>query len=210
MMMRKMLKIFFVLLMMIILIIETYLIYLFVTYGRIEDNARLMIDDGAALAKVTAGKEYTIVTQNIGFGAYSDDYTFFMDGGKESRARSPEAIIENTEGLIKDINKLKPDFIFFQEVDLDATRSYHINQYDLLKDEFNEFDSVKSICYDSSYFFYPILEPYGKSLSSISTFSKYGVESSLRRSLPVATDISKFFDLVLSLIHISEPTRLGM
>jgi len=194
-MMRKLLKIFFVLLMIIILIIETYLIYLFVTYGRIEDNARLTIDDGASPGKITAGKEYTIVTQNMGFGAYSDDYTFFMDGGKESRAQSAEAVLENTEGLISDINKLKPDFLFFQEVDLDATRSYHINQYDLLRDEFNEFDSVKSICYDSSYLFYPILEPHGKSLSSISTFSKYGIESSLRRSLPVATDISKFFDL---------------
>jgi len=193
--MKKMLKIFFVLLLVIFLVIETYLVYLFVTYDRIDDNVQLATDDGASLNKVAAGKEYSIVTQNIGFGAYSADYTFFMDGGKESRARSAEDVAENIEGLMTDISRLNPDFALFQEVDLDATRSYHINQYDLLRKEFDEFDSVKSICYDSSYLFYPILEPHGKSLSSISTFSKYGMVSALRRSLPIATNISKFFDL---------------
>lgn len=193
--MKKMMKIFFVLLMIILLIVETYLIYLFVTYDRIEDHIQLKIDEGASFEQVKTGKEYTIVTQNIGFGAYSADYSFFMDGGKESRARSAAAVTENTEGLMKDISKLNPDFILFQEVDLDATRSYHINQYNLIRKDFDEFDSIKAICYDSSYLFYPILEPHGKSLSSISTFSKFGMESSIRRSLPVATNINKFFDL---------------
>ena len=32
---------------------------------------------------------------NVGFGAYSADYSFFMDGGKESRARSRQAVDEN-------------------------------------------------------------------------------------------------------------------
>lgn len=196
-MIKKMVKIFLVILLIIILIVGAYLVYLFVSYHRIEDNLKLSIDDGAPAnsGQVKVEEEYTIVTQNIGFGAYSDDYTFFMDGGKESRARSKTAVIENTEGLINDLSKLNADFILFQEVDLNSTRSFHINQYDLLREKYSQFDSVKSICYDSAYLFYPILEPHGKSLSSISTFSKYQIEASVRRSLPVSTNISKFFDL---------------
>jgi endonuclease/exonuclease/phosphatase family metal-dependent hydrolase len=83
----------------------------------------------------------------------------------------------------------------FQEVDLDATRSFHINQYSLIRNDYPEFDSVKSISYDSSYIFYPLSDPHGKSLSSIATFSKFDIKSSLRRSLPIATDYTKFFDL---------------
>ena len=39
-----------------------------------------------------SGELYRVASYNIGFGAYSNDYSFFMDGGKESRARSPEAV----------------------------------------------------------------------------------------------------------------------
>lgn len=207
--MKKMLKIILVLILIILLIVETYLIYLFVTYKRIEDNIQLTVDEGTSLEQVTPGKEYTIVTQNVGFGAYSADYTFFMDGGKESRARSSAAVVENTEGLMDQISKLNPDFVLFQEVDLNSTRSYHINQYNFMRKEFNEFDSVKAICYDSSYLFYPLLEPHGKSLSSIATFSRYGMASSIRRSLPIATNIYKFFDLDRCYTVTSIPAKNG-
>jgi len=181
--------------MLVIFTVGGYVGYLFITYDRIQDNMPLAIEDGAKIKKVPAYTLLTIATQNIGFGAYSEDYTFFMDGGKESRARSEEAVLENTKGVTGQIKKLDADFLLFQEVDLDATRSFHIDQYALLRQDFSEFDSVKSISYDSSYIFYPVTSPHGKSLSSIVTFSKYDLDSSLRRSLPVATGVAKFFDL---------------
>lgn len=193
--MNKILKIILIFLGILVLVVGCYVLYLFTSYHRIEDNQVLTIDEGAALKAITPGEAYTIATNNIGFGAYSSDYSFFMDGGTESRAFSKEAVMANTEGIITDINKLKPDFVFFQEVDLDATRSYHVNQYELLKKAFDQYDSVKSISYDSAYLFYPLTAPHGKSLSSIATFSKYKVESSLRRSLPIATNLSRFLDL---------------
>ena len=42
---------------------------------------------------------------------------------------------------------------------------------------------------------YPILEPHGASYSSIVTFSRFSVQSSVRRSLPISTSFSKFLDL---------------
>ena len=71
-------------------------------------------------------KSYRITSGNIGFGAYSDDYSFFMDGGKESRARSKDAVIENVSSYAKAVAQLNPDFMLFQEVDIDGTRSYHV------------------------------------------------------------------------------------
>ena len=42
---------------------------------------------------------------------------------------------------------------------------------------------------------YPIFEPHGASKSSIATFSKLNITSSLRRSMPISTSFSKFLDL---------------
>ena len=45
--------------------------------------------------------EYSIVTYNVGFGAYTPDYSFFMDGGKSSWAKSKDSVIETIGGCIK-------------------------------------------------------------------------------------------------------------
>ena len=74
-----------------LLCVSSYLVYVIVTYERIADNQALTVDGEASLDTVAIGSEYTVVTQNLGFGAYSRDFTFFMDGGKESRARSTRA-----------------------------------------------------------------------------------------------------------------------
>lgn len=193
--MKKMLKAMLMVILIIILVLAVYLLYLFMTYDRIEDGQNLAIESDVELDQAFIGEEYTIVTQNIGFGAYSDDFTFFMDGGKESRARSEKAVYDNTEGVLREVKDLAPDIILFQEVDLDSTRSFHVDQYELLRNEFGEYDSTKGINYDSAYLFYPLLEPHGKSLSSIATFSRFQMDKATRRSLPVSTGYAKFFDL---------------
>lgn len=76
-------------------------------------------------------QEYTLMTYNLGFGAYSDDYSFFMDTGKmkdgkatrgkHGRALSKEAVIANTQGSLALIQQSSPDFIFLQEVDVNFT-----------------------------------------------------------------------------------------
>ena len=87
-----------------------YIIYLFASYHRIEDNLALTVEKPAeketsggqekdeAMDLLTVGKEYTAVTYNIGFGAYRPDFSFFMDGGKSSWAKSKESVIEAVKG----------------------------------------------------------------------------------------------------------------
>lgn len=178
-----------------LLVVLSYLAYVILTYDRIEDNQPLTVDGEAEQGKVSVGTEYTIVTQNLGFGAYVQDFTFFMDGGKESRARSEEGVIECINNAMDEVESHDPDFILFQEVDIDSTRSYHVDQYKLLSDGFPTYSRCKAINYDSAYLMYPILEPHGASYSSMATFSRFTITSSQRRSFPISTSLSKFLDL---------------
>ena len=56
----------------------SYVAYVFLTFSRIEDNL-VLEPAGSSNAVASAGEKYRIVTYNIGFGAYTADYTFFMD-----------------------------------------------------------------------------------------------------------------------------------
>lgn len=192
--MKKLLKALAVILAAVILVIGVYVAYVLISYHRIEDNTNLTVDEGTSDV-MSLDKTYTITTYNIGFGAYSPDFSFFMDGGTESRAKSKASDIKNVNGAVDTVAALKPDIMLFQEIDLNATRSYHVNQYDILLNKLPKFDSVDAINYDSAYLFYPIKNPHGKSLSSIATFSKFNVVDSVRRSLPISTSLSKLIDL---------------
>lgn len=56
-----------------------------------------------------------------------------MDGGDQSRAYSEKAVKKNIQGSLKAVASLKPNFVFFQEVDTNGTRSHHIDEDDLLQ-----------------------------------------------------------------------------
>ncbi len=171
-----------------------YVLYVFIDYYRLEDNITLSIQDNTALA-APLGKQLTLVTYNIGFGAYSDDYSFFMDGGKYSRAFSREAVIENTEGALSSALAAKPDLLLFQEVDIDGTRSYHYDQTAHLAGGIAGFDSTFAQNYDSPYLFYPFNSPIGANRSGLMTFSRYDITASTRRSLPIEDSLYKLLDL---------------
>ena len=94
-----------------------YAAYVLLTYYRLEDALPLEIlsAPSAGSVEVTTGKTYRAVSYNIGFGAYSDDYTFFMDGGTESRARSAAAVYENVGGAVGEIQAQDPDFVLLRD-----------------------------------------------------------------------------------------------
>ncbi len=177
-----------------LLAVICYVLYVVFSYQRVEDNLPLTVA-GEATDPVPVGRELTLTTFNIGFGAYSDDYSFFMDGGEYARAFSKDAVLENTQGALSAILSQTPDFALFQEVDVDGTRSYHVDQTALLAADFSGFDRVFGQNYDSPYLLYPFDSPFGANRSGVMTFSKYNITSSLRRSLPIEEDFYKFLDL---------------
>ena len=201
--MKKPLKIALFALLALVLAALAYVIYVFAAYYRVEDYQTLDVVRTTCESPVpmedAAGTDvtYRISSANVGFGAYSSDYSFFMDGGKESRARSRQAVDENMRGEVSLVKDLSPDFALFQEVDIDGTRSWHIAEDAYLSDvmENSEFNEVFAQNYDSPYLFYPLINPHGANQSGIVTLSRHPISSAVRRSLPIETSVMKLVDL---------------
>ncbi len=192
---KKILMIAGAVLLAILLVALSYLAYVFFSYSRIEDNQHLSPVASGKSEMVLCGETYTIVTQNIGFGAYTPDFTFFMDGGTESWAESEESVINCVNAAADKVKEYDPDFVLFQEVDTDSTRSYHTDQREMLTGAFSSFSSAFAVNYHSAFLFYPFNEPHGASNSGILTLSRFNIDSALRRSLPISENFSKFLDL---------------
>ena len=196
---RKILKILLCLLLALVLAVLAYVAYVFLSWYRVEDKQVLPVEtvEGGQAADLTAGKTYRIASYNIGFGAYSDDYSFFMDGGTESRARSPQAVRENVGGAMEEALALHPDLLLLQEVDVDGTRSCRIDELGLadaaLAGRFVNRTFAQN--YDSPYLFWPLLEPHGANRAGQATYSSLSISSALRRQLPIEDGVMKLVDL---------------
>lgn len=179
----------------VLIVAISYVCYVVFSYSRIEDNVNIDVFNVNDNSSVKVGQSYSALIYNLGFGAYTPDFTFFMDGGKESWAKSEQSVKDCINAAADKAESFNPDFILFQEVDFDSTRSFHIDQKQILIDKFNEYNNSFAVNYHSAFLFYPFNEPHGASNSGILTLSKYNITSALRRSLPISESFSKFLDL---------------
>ncbi|HFI0235075.1 TPA: endonuclease/exonuclease/phosphatase family protein [Streptococcus suis] len=194
-MLKKIIKWFLSILALILLTVGSYVTYLFLDYHRLEDNLALEVTNQTSQDEFAVGQTYSMMTFNIGYGSYPSDYSFFMDGGDEVRARSKKAV-EEALAIDKDlITSANPDLLLFQEVDLDGDRSQHVNQVDYFTQGLTDYSWSFAQNYDSSYLFYPVTDPIGQATSGLLTLSKINFQEATRYQLPIDTDINKFFDL---------------
>ncbi|MEA4830061.1 MAG: hydrolase, partial [Enterococcus thailandicus] len=126
--MKKLLKILLSIFAILALIIAGYVGYVYLSYHREADNQDLTIQSSSSAKDLQTAQDYQILTYNIGYAAYPPDYSFFMDGGTESRAFSKQNVKHNLQEIQGVIQEHQPDFAFFQEVDKKATRSYNIDE----------------------------------------------------------------------------------
>jgi endonuclease/exonuclease/phosphatase family metal-dependent hydrolase len=196
---KRILKAAGILLGVLVLIVVAYVAYVVISYHRIEDNQQITADaplsGTAASAQVEAGESYRITSMNLGFGAYTQDFDFFMDGGTQSWAKSAESVQNSITGAVESLKEYEPDFLMFQELDVDATRSHHVDEYELARSLLADDTSAFAVNYDSAFLFWPLYQPHGKSKAGIALFSEYEITDTLRRSLPISTSFSKFLDL---------------
>ena len=192
--MKKGIKIVVALIGIILVSVVMYAIYFLTSATRIEDNTILEISNNNE-NKIILEEEYTIVTYNVGFGAYSPEFSFFMDGGTESLAKNPEEVKKNINGAIADIESMDADFIMYQEIDIKADRSHDIDIQEMMVNHYTQYASQLAINYDSPYILYPLTQPHGKSEAGMLTLSKYKMDSAIRRSLPISESLDKVLDL---------------
>ena len=85
--MKRWVKVLLCIVLALVVLVGAYVAYVFIDYHRIGDQELTAQGAGKSTALDTA-VSYSILSYNIGFGAYEDDYGFFMDGGTESWAWS--------------------------------------------------------------------------------------------------------------------------
>lgn len=203
--MKRIITFLLVFLLGIIVVIGGYLGYVILSYNRLEDQLKIETNNPQE-KELSLEETYTLLTYNIGFGAYEPTYSFFMDTGvmkdgtktqgKYGKATSYESVVGNLEGIVEVSTSRKYDFYFFQEVDQKADRSYHINQVDVLETIFNNYGSAFALNFHSAYLWYPLLDPHGKTDAGLLSLSSYKIEDNTRISLPITTDwFAKYLEL---------------
>lgn len=187
------------------LIVGIYVAYVALQYYRIDDNQTLEIEN-ARTEKVRTEQTYSLLSYNLGFGAYSPEYSFFMDTGEMNdgtkvagiyaKGMNKADVEKNVSGQLAVSKAQNADFYFFQEVDAKAHRSYKINMYERAKAEFAEYSAVYAENFHTANLLYPFNDPIGKTNAGILTLSRYSTERAVRRSFPITESfIDKLFDL---------------
>ena len=192
--MKRWVKVLLCIVLALVLVVGAYVAYVFIDYHRIGDM-ELTPEGDAARAALAAGESYTVLSYNIGFGAYEDDYGFFMDGGTESWAWSEERLTANVDAIAAFLAKQKADFYLLQEVDIDSTRSYHVDERQPIYQALTGMSHVFAQNYDSPFLMYPLTQPHGASRSGLLTFSPAAISSARRVELPIENSVMKLVDL---------------
>ena len=78
---KRVLAVLLTIILLVVVVVGCYIAYLMITYNRIADKQPIDIENNVAEVALQVDQEYTATTYNIGFGAYTPDYTFFMDEG---------------------------------------------------------------------------------------------------------------------------------
>lgn len=192
---KRIIKIFLILLLIIVLLAAIYVAYYLLSYKRIDDNLPLTAETTGGTETAATDSEYTAISYNIGFGAYTKNFGFFMDGGTSGRADSYDSVVNDINSIISLLQDKNADVMIVEEVDLYATRSYHVDEKQMFLDAFTSHSGVYAVNYDSPYLIYPFNSPLGSAKSGIMTLSKFSVTSSLRRQFPVESGFAKYMDL---------------
>lgn len=188
-----------------ILVVGGYVAYVAIQYYRIPDNTALEVTSGRE-ETVRIGESYTLMSYNLGFGAYSPEYSFFMDEGgmkdgtkvvgKFAKGMNEADVEKNVAGQMKVAKDAAADFYFFQEADEKADRSYGIDMTARARAELDGYGFVYAENFHTANLFYPFGDPIGKTNAGILTASRYKIERATRRSFPITTNfIDKLFDL---------------
>lgn len=190
-----------------VVFIGAYVIYMQTHYYRIKDYQPLSIRQKLNHSnKLQTNTTYSAATYNVGFGAYNQKFSFFMDTGKMKdgtktqgkygKAENEVAVLQNTNGEINTMKKINADFMLFQEIDVGSSRSYHVNQVKKMSQNFANYEEIFANNFHSPYLLYPLNDPHGAVQSGLLSLSKYPVEQATRRKYPVSTSfITKFTDL---------------
>ena len=140
---------------------------------------------------VTMDNEMSIMTFNIGYGGLGKEEDFVLDGGKSGRPKSKNVVEDYLSGIKDLLGDYPSDFYLLQEVDLDARRSYRMDQTHMIHSHLGEMYS-QQFAYNFKALFVPFpisfTDYIGYVESGITSYMSYHVTKSTRYQFPGAFD----------------------
>lgn len=175
--MKKAIKIIFSILGIFLLGFLILLSYLWIREYRPEKIENVKVK-GLGEKTPEIGKKYKIMTWNIGYAGLDKDTDFFMDGGKMVFPINKNHVEKSLNHIIKSSKKMDADIKFFQEVDINSKRTYHIDEVEKIRKNLGG-NTTFALNFKTDFIPYPI-PPMGKVESGIMTQSDFKIKKSKR------------------------------
>mgnify|MGYP000318397942 FL=1 len=170
--MRKLLKYF---LRLLLFVLVAFVVFFFwASSPTLDESEYAKLTESEDINLPENDSIFSIVTYNIGY----------LSGMTNNLAvESPKELFDtNLAKVVSETKKVNPDIMAFQEIDFDASRSYHVNQQEeISKIGFNY--GAETINWDEHYLpfpYWPISMHYGKVVSGQSIVSKYPLKDQKR------------------------------
>ena len=179
---RKILKIVLIVLLVVVVAVGALFGWLTATEFKpapVEEAAVQLAGDHGT---VQSGATLSILGWNVGYAGLGAASDFFMDGGKEARAADRDTVGVYLEGIASTIERVDPDLVLLQEVDINSSRTYGIDERSILSRGMN----CGTFALNYSCPFVPVpVPPIGKVNSGLYTLTDdLTIERAERVSLP--------------------------
>ena len=182
-MVSKIIKSISIILLTAVLIVGGFLLYITFTDYKPEEITPLTVNNNQERI-LKHGEAFSVTTFNIGYAGLDKDQDFFMDGGSMSRSSSEEQTRVNLEAISSFMTTVGSDLYLLQEVDVDSSRSYGIDQVSFLSSTFSNYSNVFATNYKVPWVPIPVLDPMGSAYSGLLTLSKLQSTNNTRYDLP--------------------------
>lgn len=157
--------------------------YLTLTEYQPESVERVEVSASAVNEPAQVGKMLKVVSFNTGYAGLDRSEDFFMDGGRSVHPDSERQVENNMSGIASALAAQNAQICFLQEVDVDAKRSYGIDQVAYYRHGLS-MNAAFAYNYRCAFVPYP-WPPIGKVNSGICTLTDLQVTEATRESLYV-------------------------
>ena len=174
---KKILKLVLILVMLGAVWIAGNLLFGTITDFKPEKEITLSIRGNAAAQPDSI---FTFLNWNIGYGGLGEKADFFYDGGKMvvSAEEDVDNYLNGIYSFIKSNDSV--DFVFIQEADTLARRSYRINEVWGISQQLPNHAYSFAVNYDVKFVPVPYTNPMGKVVAGLASFSKFKPTSATR------------------------------
>ena len=126
--MKKFLKILLILVLVILLGVGGLLGWLTATEFDPASIEAVDVVRAGDVDTIKAGEELRVLSWNVGYAGLGKAEDFFMDGGTRSKPDSRDTVMRYLDGISASIETTGADLVLLQEVDINSSRTYSIDE----------------------------------------------------------------------------------